>query len=66
MAAVKAKILALTKEEIYEFKKNTTIEIEGFTLDLEDILVKSSYAKLEEAHLMLDGNDDLCIVLDTQ
>jgi hypothetical protein len=40
--------------------------VEGFLLTEEEILVKANYEVMKEAHLMLNGEDDFCIVLDTR
>lgn len=32
----------------------------------EDLLVKSNYEELKESYLMLSGEDDFCVVLDTR
>jgi hypothetical protein len=32
----------------------------------EDLLIKSNYEELKENYLMLSGEDDFCVVLDTR
>lgn len=54
----------MSAEQIESFNANGTITIEGFQLDSEDIIIKGNYNNLS-ANLMVDGESDFCVILDT-
>lgn len=66
MAKVSQAIKAMTRDQIVRFMSEKSVELEGYTLNEEEVIIKGSYAPMSEAYLTLEGEDDFCVILDSR
>lgn len=66
MGKVSKAVKAMTKDQIERFLSEKSVTLEGHVLTQEELIVKGSYAPLKEDFLLLDGEDDFCVVLDSR